>query len=219
MATASIDELLARLFNSRLVDFQRTINQSAFNLQDQFYNVLSALRVPLSPVQSSVNLAGTALTSVIEVDSSVWHGRVRAVFSGVGFSLDPNDSNYSVNGLSLSFLDSPGASTLTSLNGTVDVGLHLDVVDGWLQRFAFSSFEVANDTFAIRLNSGGDVALSGFAELLSKEEQDFVSALETALSVLNSPGSYIQSETVAQNGTTITRVIGHTQARTLARFQ
>ena len=207
MAITAFDKIFDRLFSSKLIDLQGTISQTTFDLQQQFYSVVSTLREPLNSSRASVNSWGTELTTEVDFDSLGWKGKARAVLSGAGLSLDANDPNYSINRISVSFLDDFGAPSSTNFNGTVDIGLRLDVVNGWVQKnLAFSSIEISGEHFSIRLNSGEDVALSGFGELLGKEERDFLSALDATLCVVNSPGSDIQSETVSQDGTKITRV-------------
>jgi len=207
MATTTLNKIFDRLFGSRLIDLQGTISQTNFDLQQQFSSVVSTLREPLNPSRASVNPWGTELTTEVDFDSLGWNGKARAVLSGAGLSLDANDSNYSINRISVSLLDDFGSPSSTNFNGTVDIGLRLDVVNGWVQKnLAFSSIEISDEHFSIRFNSGEDVALSGFGELLGKEERDFLTALDATLCVINSPGSDIQSEIVSQDGTKITRV-------------
>jgi Ca2+-binding RTX toxin-like protein len=207
MATTTFDKIFDRLFSSRLIDLQGTTRQATFDLQQQFYSVVSTLREPLTSSRASVNSWGTELTTEVDFKSAGWNGKARAVLSGTGLSLDASDSNYSINRISISFLDSSGVPSSTDFNGTVNIDLRLDVVNGWVQKnLAFSSIEIVDEHFFIRLNSGEDVALSGFGELLGKEERDFLTALDATLGVVNSPGSDIQSETVSQDGTKITRV-------------
>jgi len=165
MATNTFDEIFDRLFSSRLIDLQGTTRQATFDLQQQFYSVVSTLREPLTSSRASVNRWGTELTTEVDFDSLGWKGKARAVLSGAGLSLDANDPDYSINRISVSFLDDFGSPSSTNFNGTVDIGLRLDVVNGWVQKnLAFSSIEISDEHFSIRFNSGEDVALSGFGE-------------------------------------------------------